>query len=416
MEKTPEELGREREKRVRDAIQLKVPDRVPFVPMLEFFPAYYAGITPEQAMYDYDKGFAAYKKAIIDFEPDMYAGPAVYRSGPVLETLDCKQIKWPGHGVDPNFVYQFVEGEYMPADEYDEFIENPSDWMIRRYMPRVYGALEPLANLPGMLDQFYYYGAPSAGLATMGTPEVQEAFQALLKAARYSLEWVTRLGSFVQEMKELGFNPFFFVATYAPFDLIGDNFRGTRAMMLDMYRRSDRLLEALERATQLTIRMATRRAAAGGIPMVFIPLHKGADGFMSLEQYKIFYWPFLRKLMLGIIDAGLIPYAYTEGTYTSRLEVISDVPRGKVLYHFERVDMAKAKAILGDVACISGNVPNSLLTSGTPEEVREYCKKIIDVAGKRGGFIMDASATIDEARPENMKAMKDFTKEYGVYG
>jgi uroporphyrinogen-III decarboxylase len=334
----------------------------------------------------------------------------------VLETLDCKQIKWPGHGVDPNFVYQFVEGEYMPADEYDEFIENPSDWMIRRYMPRVYGVLEPLSKLPGMLDQFYYYGAPSAGLATMGTPEVQEAFQALLKAARYSLEWVTRLGSFVQEMKELGFNPFFFVATYAPFDLIGDNFRGTRAMMLDMYRRSDRLLEALERATQLTIRMATRRAAAGGIPMVFIPLHKGADGFMSLEQYKIFYWPFLRKLMLGIIDAGLIPYAYTEGSYTSRLEVMSDVPRGKVLYHFERVDMAKAKAILGDVACISGNVPNSLLTSGTPEEVREYCKKIIDVAGKGGGFIMDASATIDEARPENMKAMKDSTMEYGVYG
>ena len=186
-------------------------------------------------------------------------------------------------------------------------------------------------------------------------------------------------------------------------------------MMLDMYRRSDKLLEALERATQLTIRMATRRAAAGGIPMVFIPLHKGADGFMSLEQYKIFYWPFLRKLMLGIIDAGLIPYAYTEGTYTSRLEVISDVPRGKVLYHFERVDMEKAKAILGDVACISGNVPNSLLTSGTPQEVREYCKKIIDVAGKGGGLIMDASATIDEARPENMKAMKDFTREYGVY-
>ena len=59
MAKTPEDLGREREQRVRDAIQLKVPDRVPFVPMLEFFPAYYAGITTEQAMYDYDKGFAA---------------------------------------------------------------------------------------------------------------------------------------------------------------------------------------------------------------------------------------------------------------------------------------------------------------------------------------------------------------------
>ena len=216
-------------------------------------------------------------------------------------------------------------------------------------------------------------------------------------------------------MRVLGFNAFFFVATYAPFDLIGDNFRGTRGMMLDMYRRSDKLLAALERATQLTIRMATSRAAAGGSPIVFIPLHKGADGFMSLEQYKIFYWPFLRKLMMGIIDAGLIPYAYTEGTYTSRLEVIGDVPRGKVLYHFENVDMAKAKAILGDVACISGIVPLALLCTGTPDEVKDYCKNLIDVAGKGGGFIMDAAATIDEAKPENIKAMEDFTKEYGVY-
>ena len=136
---------------------------------------------------------------------------------------------------------------------------------------------------------------------------------------------------------------------------------------------------------------------------------------MSPEQYKIFYWPFLRKLMMGIIDAGLIPYAYTEGNYTSRLEIISDVPKGKVLYHFERVDMEKAKAILGDTACISGNVPTSLLNIGSPQEVREYCKRLIDVAGKGGGLIMDSSGGINEAKPENVRAMADFTKEYGVY-
>jgi uroporphyrinogen-III decarboxylase len=413
--KTPEQLREEREQRVLDAIQLKVPDRVPFMPCFQFFPAYYAGITPEEAMYDYDKACEANKKTILNFEPDMYVGPATFRSGPVLETLGCKQLKWPGHGVDPNLDYQFVEDEYMLADEYDEFIENPSDWMIRRYMPRIFGALKPLENLPGIPDQFYYYGAPSAGLATMGTPEIQEAFQSLLKAARESLKWVSRLQAHISEMRELGFSPFFFVATYAPFDFIGDNFRGTRGMMLDMYRRADQLLEALERATQLTIRIATRRAAASRISMVFIPLHKGADGFMSEEQYNTFYWPFLKRLIMGVIDAGLIPYVYTEGGYDSRLEIIRDVPKGKVLYHFERVDMAKAKDILGDVACISGNLPSSLLISGTPQDVRDYCKNLIDVVGKGGGFIMDTASLVDEAKPENVKAMADFTKEYGVY-
>ena len=416
MAKTPEELGKEREQRVRDAIQLKVPDRVPLLPFFQFFPAFYAGITPEEAMYDYEKAYSAYKKTIIDLEPDMYVGPAVFRSGPVLEALDLKQLQWPGHGVDPNRPYQFIEREYMPAEEYDEFIENPSDWLIRKYMPRIFGALKPFSLLPGILDQFYYYGAPSAGLATMGTPEVQEAFQSLLKAARESFKWVTGLQSFVKEMGELGFNPFFFVSTVAPFDLISDFFRGTREAMMDMYRRPDKLLEGVERSTQLLLSMATRRAVAAGIPIAFIPIHKGADGFMSMEQFKTFYWPSLKKLVMGLIEAGLIPYVYTEGRYTSRLEVIRDVPRGKVLYHFEDVDMTKAKEILGDVACISGNVPNSMLLTGTPQQVKDYCKELIDVVGKEGGFIMDSSACIDEAKPENVKAMMDFTKEYGVYG
>ena len=59
MAETAEELGKEREKRVKDAIELRVPDRVPLVPVFEFFPAYYTGITPQEAMYDYGKAYQA---------------------------------------------------------------------------------------------------------------------------------------------------------------------------------------------------------------------------------------------------------------------------------------------------------------------------------------------------------------------
>jgi len=415
MTKSFEQLGVEREKRVIDAIELKLPDRVPFIPFFEFFPAYYAGMSPYEVMYDYDKACAAWKKTILDFDPDMYVGPAVFRSGPVLEALDCKQLRWPGHGVDKVYIYQFVEGEHMPPEEYDEFIENPSDWMLTRYIPRIYGALEAFKKLPGLLDQFYYYGAPSAGLATMGLPEVQESFQAMLKAARESHKFVTRLGAFINEMKEFGYSPIFFVATYAAMDLIGDNFRGTRGVMLDMYRRPEKLLKALDVTTKLTVRMATRRAVSGNIPVVFIPLHKGAEGFMSLDQFKTFYWPSLKSLINGIINAGLIPWVYTEGGYTSRLEVIRDIPKGKAIFHFENVDMRKAKEVLGDVACISGNVPLSLLISGTSDDVIAYCKELIETVGKGGGFIMDAAATIDEAKVENIRAMAEATRTYGAY-
>ena len=107
---------------------------------------------------------------------------------------------------------------------------------------------------------------------------------------------------------------------------------------------------------------------------------------------------------------------FAEGGYNSRLECISDLPKGRTVWLFDHTDMSRAKETLGNVACIAGNVPLSLLGTGTPDDVKAYCKKLIDVVGKGGGFIMDSSTTIDDAKPENVRAMIDFTQEYGVYG
>jgi len=136
---------------------------------------------------------------------------------------------------------------------------------------------------------------------------------------------------------------------------------------------------------------------------------------MSPEQFETFYWPWLRKGMLALIDQGIIPMVYCEADVESRLESFADVPKGKVIYHVAQTDLVKAKAVLGDTACIMGNVPNIIMQTGTPDDVKEYCKWAIDVAGKDGGYIMDTAVMLDEAKPENLKAMIDFTKEYGVY-
>ena len=90
------------------------------------------------------------------------------------------------------------------------------------------------------------------------------------------------------------------------------------------------------------------------------------------------------------------------------------IKAGKAVYYFEKTDMFKAKEVLGEVVCIRGNVPLSILCTGTPEDVKDYCKKLIDQVGCGGGFIMDASTQLDDAKPENVKAMFEFTKEYGL--
>jgi len=415
MEKTPEELFQERTRRVEDAVQLKVPDRVPFLPAFSFFPAKYAGISFEEAMYDYDKLAEVSKKAIMDFELDMYMNPfSQLALGPLMEILDYRQLKWPGHGVSPNYTYQFVEEEYMKADEYDAFLFDPTDYILRTYLPRICGALEPLEKLPSIMGQQYF--RLLIGTAVLSEPEVTGAIESLLKAGAEANRMRTKMISFVKEMAELGFPTQFGAVAYAPFDCIGDYFRGTRGVMLDMYRNPDKLIAATEKILPVLAKSVTATAKSSGISGVFMPLHKGAHGFMSLEQFKTFYWPTLQKLLVILINEGLTPCPLFEADYTDRLEIIKDIPEGKAIYWFENTDIFKAKEVLGDRICLRGNVPAPLLCTGTPQQVRDYCKKLIDVVGKGGGFIMDGGIGIpDEARPENVRAMADFTREYGVY-
>jgi uroporphyrinogen-III decarboxylase len=76
--------------------------------------------------------------------------------------------------------------------------------------------------------------------------------------------------------------------------------------------------------------------------------------------------------------------------------------------------MKRAKETVGKVACLAGNVPLDLLCTGTPDEVESYCKELIDVAGADGGFILSTGAGMQGSKAVNVKAMMDFSKEYGV--
>ena len=400
--------------RLIDVIQLREPDRVPVLLHAGFFPVYYAGITPETAMYDYDKLRSAWRKYVLDFELDAYGDPGPIGPGRVFGILDYKLYKWPGHGISPNASYQYVEDEYMKADEYDAFIQDPSDFWMRVYMPRIFGALEPFKKLLPLTDIFEM---PITGpsLVPYGMPDVQDAFQALLEAGREAFKWMETIKECNEEAIESGLPVLGGGMAKAPFDTLGDTLRGTQGIIMDMYRQPDKLIEAMERITPLTIKGAVFSANASGRPVIFMPLHKGADGFMSDQQYKTFYWPTLKKVILGLIDEGLVPSLFAEGSYNTRLEIIKELPRGKVIWQFDQTDMIRAKEVLGDIACIMGNVPSSLLFTGTPKKVKDYCKKLIEVAGKGGGFILAEGAGIDEGRPDNRRTMMEAAKEYGVY-
>ncbi len=410
-----EKAYKERVLRFKDAIEMKkLPDRVPVTVFPSMFPWTSAGMTVEEAMYDYGKCAEVFQNFVLEFEPDVHWGAYAPGPGKFFEILDYKLYSWPGHGVAPEHCYQCNEGEYMKPEEYDALIQDPSGYFINVYLPRVFGALggfQMLPFFPGILEM---YGV-ALNFIPFGLPPVQSTFQALFEAGAEALKWVGPIGGADGVLATLGFPNILGGFTKAPFDVIGDTLRGTKGIMLDMYRRPDKLLKAMEVLTPLMIKMGIGSAQSTGNPLIFIPLHKGADGFLSDEQFQKFYWPTLREVILGLIEGGCVPLPALEGFWNTRLEVVQDVPKGKTLWMVDQSDMVQVKKTLGQNACLLGNVPSSLLNLGTPQDVRDYVKNLIEMVGKDGGLIVCNGAFFDQAKPENVKAMVDAAKEFGVY-
>jgi hypothetical protein len=412
-QKSNDELRKERTKRIEDAIALKVPDRVPIVPSFSYFPAKYAGFTCEDASFNQERWKEACAKTVKDFQPDMW-NFAMSFAGPVMELLGNNQVKLPGHGISPHHSHQAVEAENMKADEYAAFLADPGDFTLRVFTPRVFDKLECFAKLPSLVRLVSGYGEIGT-TELFTTQEFIDAFELLAEAGRKMKAWSAGTKAFGEEMKQLGFDGVYAASSIAPFDLISDNMRGMRGSMLDMYRHPDELIETCEVLLPMIVDRSITAARRTGNPRVFIPMHRGADGFMSIKQFEKFYWPTLKKLMMSLIDAELTPAPFFEGDYTSRLEYLLELPKGKVVGQFDSTDLFKAKEILGGHMCIRGNMPVSLLQVGSPEEVKDYAEKLIDVVGKDGGYIMGSRSTLDEADPKLLKVWIDFTKEYGVY-
>jgi len=148
---------------------------------------------------------------------------------------------------------------------------------------------------------------------------------------------------------------------------------------------------------------------------MFMTNTRGSDDFMSTKQFDQFYWPTFKKLVMNLIERGATPMIFFEGNFTSRLEYLLEFPKGSFLARFDTTDIFKAKEILKGHICIEGNVPSSLLQVGSIQDVKNYCKKLIDVIGKDGGYILSPRSSTDKVNPANLKAMIEFTKEYGVY-
>ena len=393
--------------RMIKAVKMEIPDRVP-IHLGGSFMAHNAGHTLKDVLYDYSLIYPAWKKFIEEFDQDCNDAPGLFPAR-VYEILGNKTIKWPGGGLPDNTMMQnFVEKEYMQPDEYDLFMNHQFDFGARYFTPRTWAAFEPLAKL-APLDS--YQGLPNRLMSMALDPSFKELIKKIQAAAKEQQKFNKVIGRCARLSLSRGYPPLAGGAMLAPFDTVADMLRGTHGSVMDIYRQPEKLLESLEVTAENSIKALVAMAARAKSPIIMVPMHKGDDSFMSVKQFEKFYWPTFSKLLLGVINEGLVPMMCIDGSYNEqRLKIIGELPKSCCVWTMEKTDMFKAKDILGNSACISGNVTAAMLYTRKPQEIKDYCKKLIEYCGEGGGYIMGLGSGIDKCDPANLHAVVEAAK------
>jgi hypothetical protein len=412
--KPAKQLHEERQKRLNAAIDVKVPDRVPISCPMGNFPANYAGALCSDAYYNFDAWYAAYEKTLQDFRPDSCFA-TYFTPGKALEILDPKTMRWPGHGIEPHQGFQSIEINSLKADEYDMYMQDPTDYQLRVHLGRISDKLKGLATMPPLYNIGWGPVPEQVTAMVLAEPQVAKAIATLQKAGREFRKARPKQNKFRKLLESYGYFSYPMAAALPPYDILSHSLRGMTGTMHDMFRQPDKVIEICEFILKQTLERIQLKPDINGHMRVFMTNTRGSDDFLSEKQFDTFYWPTFKKLVVELCKRGATPNIFFEGKFDSRVEYLLEFPKGKFVARFDATDIFRAKDILKDHCCIEGNVPSSLLQIGSKENVIAYCRKLIDVVGKDGGYILSPRSSTDEVKPDNLKVMIDFTKEYGVY-
>ena len=286
MTPTPEELYAQREQRFNDAVALKKPDRVPVMPLyVHNFPTLIKGISNKDAGYDHETRWQSTKEATLRFGWNFAPTNDVLASD-FFAAYGNKQIMWAGEegGLADDAPFQWVEDEYVKADELAEFVADPNGFTFNKILPRMGSKLEGLGQIP--LPPLYWF-SNSYYLQVLGNmlgiPPLKAALQAMLDMAEAQEKTNAANGKYLQEMKDLGYPPTWGAALMPAFDVVSDTFRSLRGSTLDMFRQPDTLLKAVDVMQDAHHRAAARRLRRHRDPA---PVHPDAQGRRRLHEQR----------------------------------------------------------------------------------------------------------------------------------
>ncbi len=363
--------------RVLSAVNLEKPDRVPIVPLFDIpAAATFLNLELGDLHSDLEKGIDAIIKVFDDL-----GGWDGYNMVPLTEinyNSGGLKVKVPGKHLPNNYQLQFDEKEWLKYEDYKKI----ADMGWKKFIK----------------EEFIFR------ISDFKTPEEFRKAKAdfLSIAFKAQIKWNKR---------KIGLN---LATTFNhPFFILSLS-RSLIKFTEDLYYRPEMVEPALEVMMDEYIEEGIKTSKRTGNKFVFIPEERAEAFFYPLKIFERFWWPYTKKLIDAWHPKGIIPWFHLDQCWDKNIPYFKELPKGSAILDFDGLtDIFAAKKVLENHLCIMSDVHPTLLSLGTPKDVADYCKKLIDKLGVDGGHLLGSGCQVPpNCKYENFKAMIETGKTY----
>ena len=169
---------------------------------------------------------------------------------------------------------------------------------------------------------------------------------------------------------------------------------------------ADRLLQLIRFSTEFAWSYIEPILEHEDVSGVFLADPVGSGDLISPDHFRLFVAPALKDIVSRIKSKGKYAMVHICGNTTRILEDIVDI--GPDCFSLDsKVDLRKAKEVLGGKVCVAGNVsPTDAFLSGTPEEVIREGKACVEAWGEGGGYVLALGCDFPQNVPfDNIQAL-----------
>lgn len=368
-----------RMERFEAVVACEKPDRVPVMPLMTAFAIRSQGLTQGEGWRDTDKAH----KAMLDTFNDLGGFDRLYKPNlfwPMVGGKFCStpvRVKIPGRQLPEDALNQIDEIELLGRDDYEKLAAVGWNAFWEEQYDKISGgrSISRLATTQNaLLDEYI------KEIEICQSKDIYPLFGAYLDSSIMAFSMARTLTQFT----------------------------------MDLYEVPEKVKAAMDASCDDLIQNALEVISLTKIPLAFIVLERGSGFYYRLNIFEEFEWPYFQRYVDAFLSEGITPWFHFDTDWTLNLPYLKQLPKGKCIADFDSTtDIFKAKELLDGHMCISGDVPAAILTLGNPDDVREYCQRLIDTVGRGGGFFLSTGCECPvDAKFENVKTMIETAKSY----